>query len=152
MLEIKKLGPQMEQALTVFFKDISQGDYAQYFYPYEFTPKSARELCNLSGKDLHYVLTNNNIILGHGMLRGWDEGYSIPSLGIVIHPDFANQGLGSLFIRFLHFAAWQEEASYIRLSVHKQNEVAVNLYRKFGYVFTNKNDNEFIGLLTRGNK
>ena len=147
MLEIKKLNLEMEQAFACFLLDVSKGDYARYYSPYSLTTESAKKLCNLSGKDLHYVLIDNNLILGHGMLRGWDEGYEAPSLGIVIHPDFANKGLGSMFMRFLHLAAWQKGCSKIRLGVSKDNIYAYKMYKKLGYVFTEKNEKELIGIL-----
>lgn len=152
MLEIKKLDRDMELSLIGFFSDVAKGDYARYYYPYDFTPESAKELCNLSGKDLHYVLTDSlqDRILGHGMLRGWDEGYDIPSLGIIIHPDFTNRGLGTWFVNFLHSVAWTKGCSKIRLRVHKDNIAAFNIYKKLGYIFTPGENEEFIGILSRG--
>lgn len=149
MLEIVKLNLKMLQKLTCFFDDVACGDYARYYYPYDLTSETAEKLCNLSGKDLYYVLINNDTILGHGMLRGWDEGYDIPSLGVVIHPNFAGKGLGSMFIKFLHSAAWIRGCSKIRLSIHKDNKIALGIYKKFGYVFVPKNEKELIGTLLR---
>jgi len=152
MLEIIKLNPNIEQGLASFFADVSKGDYANYYHPYSLTSETAEKLCGLSSKDLHYVLTDNGRILGHGMLRGWDEGYDVPSLGIVIHPDAANKGLGNMFVRFLHSAAWARGCSRIRLSVHKDNTAALTIYKKLGYVFEPKNDEELIGILSKENK
>jgi ribosomal protein S18 acetylase RimI-like enzyme len=149
MLEIVKLSSKMEQALASFFIDVSKDDYSRYYYPFDLTSETAKKLCALSGKDLHYVLINNETILGHGMLRGWDEGYDVPSLGIVIHPDVANRGLGSLFVGFLHSAAWRRGCSKVRLSVHKDNIAALSIYKKLGYVFVPKNEDEFIGTISR---
>ena len=149
MLEIRILKPDMEQALVLFFNDIVKDDYAHYYHPYSLTPETAKKLCNLSGKDLHYVLTDNKVILGHGMLRGWDEGYNVPSLGIVIHPDVVKKGLGNMFIRFLHSSAWLKDCSSIRLSVYKENIAALNIYEKLGYVFVQKNKRELTGTLLR---
>ena len=150
MLEIVKLNSSMEKELESFFIDVSNKDgYTNYYYPYTLTQETAKELCNLSGKDLHYVLKDNNKILGHGMLRGWDEGYDIPSLGIVIHPNVSNRGLGTMFVRFLHSAAWLRGCSKIRLSVHKNNKTAFNIYKKLGYVFVSKNKEELTGILLK---
>lgn len=149
MLEIIKLNPTMSQALVSFFVDISKNNYTRYYYPYDLTLKTAEKLCNLSGKDLHYVLVDSKTILGHGMLRGWDEGYDIPSLGIVIHPDASNKGLGSMFVSFLHSAAWARGCFKIRLSVHKDNTPALTIYKRLGYLFTLKNTEEFIGILSK---
>lgn len=152
MLEIKRLSPGMEQALAEFFFSVTEGDYAQYYYPYPLTQETADKLCSLLSKDLHYVLTDRGMVLGHGMLRGWDEGYEVPSLGIVIHPDVSNKGLGTMFVKFLHSAAWMRGCSKIRLSVHNENKAAINIYMKLGYVFSPKNDKESIGILSKENK
>lgn len=149
MLEIKILKPDMEQALVSFFNTITKDNYACYYHPYSLTPETAKELCNLSGRDLHYILTDNKMILGYGMLRGWDEGYEIPSLGIVIHPDAAGKGLGSMFVRFLHSSAWLRGCSSIRLSVHKNNTTALRMYKRFGYTFVPRNEEEFTGTLLK---
>jgi len=149
MLEVVILSQEMEEALGSFFADVSKDNYACYYHPYSLTTETAKELCALSGKDLHYVLTDNGMILGHGMLRGWDEGYEIPSLGIVIHPAAANKGLGTMFVKFLHSAAWIRGCFKIRLSVHKNNTVALSIYEKLGYVFVPKNEEELVGTLLR---
>jgi GNAT superfamily N-acetyltransferase len=149
MLEIVKLNPEMKQALTSFFVDVAKDDYARYYHPYSLTPESAEELCALSGEDLHYVLIDSQTILGHGMLRGWDEGYSVPSLGIVIHPDAAHKGLGSMFVRFLHSAAWAKGCTKIRLAVYKDNVPALKMYKKLGYTFVSKNEKELVGTLLK---
>lgn len=152
MLEIRRLSKGMEQALALFFSDVAEGNYAQYYYPYSLTSETAKKLCSLSGKDMHYVLTDNETILGHGMLRGWDEGYSVPSLGIVVHPGIANKGLGTMLVRFLHSAAWMRGCSKVRLSVHKENSVAINIYKKLGYIFEPKNSEELTGIICKESK
>ena len=58
----------------------------KFFHPHPFTTEAARERAAYTGKDLYYVVIEGDEILGYGMLRGWDEGYEVPSLGIVIHP------------------------------------------------------------------
>jgi ribosomal protein S18 acetylase RimI-like enzyme len=43
-------------------------------------------------------------IVGYGMLRGWDEGYSVPSLGILVRAEACGQGIGKLLMEHLHLA------------------------------------------------
>jgi ribosomal protein S18 acetylase RimI-like enzyme len=147
MLEIKLLKPEMEQALADFFVAISKDNYARYYCPYSLTSETAKELCGLSGKDLYYVLIDKEVILGHGMLRGWDEGYLVPSLGIVIHPDAINMGLGTMLTRFLHSVARFKGCPAVRLSVYKDCMSALSIYKKLGYTFAPQNDKKLIGTL-----
>ena len=149
MLEIKRLNPGMINPLWSMFLKTAEGNYAQYYYPYDLTLVTAETLCHYYGKDLHYALVDGVAIVGHGMLRGWDEGYDIPSLGIVIHPEVSGMGLGTMFVQFLHSAAWMRGCSKIKLSVHKNNKPAYNLYKKLGYIFTEKNSEELIGIISK---
>ena len=48
----------------------------------------AKKIATYEGDDLYFLQIKDNEIAGYAMLRGWDEGYTIPSLGIALHPDF----------------------------------------------------------------
>ncbi len=69
------------------------------------------------------------------MLRGWDEGYSIPSLGIAIHPAARELGMGRLLMNFLHVSASRRGASQVRLRVQNENINAIKMYESYGYIF-----------------
>jgi ribosomal protein S18 acetylase RimI-like enzyme len=69
------------------------------------------------------------------MLRGWDEGYQIPSLGLAIHPSVRGQGLGKMLMGFLHLQAFRRGAEKVRLRVNSTNDKALKLYKGLGYVF-----------------
>jgi ribosomal protein S18 acetylase RimI-like enzyme len=140
----------MTDSLIDFFGDIKDfGDYNKYYHPFELTADVADDQCNRRDSDLIYIVAIGRRIIAHGMLRGWEEGYKVPSLGIIVHPSYTGQGIGSMFMRFLHLAAWFKGAKAVRLSVYKANTPAVNMYRKFGYEFSDKNDKEYIGILRR---
>jgi ribosomal protein S18 acetylase RimI-like enzyme len=67
------------------------------------------------------------------MLRGWDEGYTVPSLGIGIRREFERQGLGREMMVALHQVAREMGATAVRLRVHPDNVGAAALYRAMGY-------------------
>ena len=89
---------------------------------------------------------DENKIIGYGLLRGWDEGYDIPSLGIMIDSSYRGKGLSYQMMEYLHKAAKEKNASQIRLTVYKQNNKAISLYKKLGYTFSEKNEEELIGI------
>lgn len=89
-------------------------------------------------------------ITGYGMLRGWDEGYDIPSLGIIIHPDQRGKGLGKAFMGFLHRLAEKCHAQKIMLKTYTENEKALGLYKKMGYQFSQKSQGQWIGYFSIG--
>jgi len=108
---------------------------------------SINRITHYKGKDLYYLLVEDEKVLGYGLLRGWDEGYQIPSLGIAIRPSVRCLGLGRILMDFLHLAAYRRGARKVRLRVRKNNEKAIGLYRSFGYVFEEdrKQPNYLIG-------
>jgi [ribosomal protein S18]-alanine N-acetyltransferase len=133
-LEIRVLSPEWERPLASFFS--STGRAAEdLFHPHPFTDEQAKLLTHYSGKDLYYLFVDGVDILAYGMLRGWDEGYDVPSLGIVVHPDARGQGVGEVFMHFLHSAARKKGARKIMLKVYKENAAAYKLYLKLGYQF-----------------
>lgn len=145
--EIRIVDETLEQPLAEFFRDLKKGGDDKHFHPHPLTDEEAKRRCQYSGKDLYYVLTESDKILGYAMLRGWDEGYEVPSLGIVLHPSVRATGLGKLLIHFLHAAARRKGASKVRLKVYPDNTTAVALYKKFGYTFHAEQDGQLVGFI-----
>jgi len=67
------------------------------------------------------------------MLRGWDEGYSIPSFGILVDHRFHNCGVGTRMTQFAIAEALGLGCEQVRLSVYASNEVALRLYGSLGF-------------------
>ncbi len=132
MLECRILTSDLSISLAQFFEELGA---QPYFHPHPFTKDEAYKKCGYVGKDLYYALVDSSCIIGYGMLRGWDEGYQVPSLGIVIHPKHQGKGLGKLLMSFLHAAAKQYGANNIILKVYPENTSALKLYEFLGYSF-----------------
>ncbi len=145
-LEIRRMTPDLEKPLAVFFNAVREGKDASWFHPHPLNAETARKIANCCGLDLYYVIMIRVNILAYGMLRGWDEGYDVPSLGIAVHPEARGCGLGDLGLCFLHAAARQRNATKIRLKVYKENSKAVALYQKHGYKFKILSDIELLGV------
>lgn len=144
-LEIRTLCPELEQALGDFFAALCQEGADDQFHPHPLTDKEARRLCSYSGKDLYYVLVDREQVLAYGMLRGWDEGFDVPSLGIATRSSARGSGLGTLLVRFLHAAARRRGARKVILKVYKDNAAARKLYERLGYSFIDKDARELSG-------
>lgn len=119
----------------------------EFFYPHPFDDEAVEKNIRHVGRDLYYVLTDGEDVLGYGMLRGWDEGYLVPSLGIAIHPNARGIGLGKILMCFLHAAARLRGSKAIRLRVKRDNTRALTLYRDLGYVFQPEEDQYLVGFL-----
>ena len=108
-LEFCRIGPRHQEGLARFFQELMElGDH-RWFHPHPFTAAQAECLAAYQGQDLYYVATRGEVV-AYGMLRGWDEGYQVPSLGIAVHPAWRGRGLAHAFMLFLHAAARERGA------------------------------------------
>ena len=146
-LEFRVVVKTLERPLAEFFRVLRRAGDDKTFHPHPLTDEEAKRLAQYSGKDLYYVLVEGDKVLGYGMLRGWDEGYEVPSLGIVIHPSVRGMGLGKLFMHFLHAAARRRGASKIRLKVYPDNTTAVTMYQELGYTFQAEEAGQLVGFV-----
>lgn len=147
ILEIKKLSVEMEDSLLMFFRALQNAGDDKYFHPHAFNRQELEKILTHRVDDLYFVMLEDERVIGYAMLRGWDEGYSIPSLGISIHPEMRDKGLGKTFMQFLHSAARLRNSSKIRLKVYPENVKALKLYRKLGYKFQDKEGGQLVGFL-----
>lgn len=143
-----QVNTSMEPMLAAFFQELDAAGYQLWFHPHPLTPETASTLASYDGADYYVVLANEAEILTYGMLRGWDEGYAIPSLGIATSPRHTGRGLGRLMMQHLHQIAKNRGASHVRLTVDKDNKVAAQLYRDLGYEFEELDDQRLVGRLS----
>lgn len=146
-LEFRALAPTLADGLGDFFEALAGSDAAAHFHPHPLTRESAHQLCHYAGRDLYFAAVCDSRVLAYGLLRGWDEGYAIPSLGIALAVEARGTGLARAFMLFLHVAARLRGAQRVRLTVFRSNVRAVALYRSLGYRFEPKNGEEDVGFL-----
>ena len=148
-IEIRKIVSADAAALTRFFKVLIVNGIDAHFHPHPLTSQAAQERASYTGQDLYFAILEDGEVLGYGMLRGWDAGYKIPSLGIAIHPNVQGQGFGRLLMNFLHVVAMRRGAKQVRLHVHSENHLARKLYQSLGYQFSLEYDSaNLIGVLS----
>jgi len=141
------LGSKHATSLAGLFAHLQQKDAEKFFHPHPLTADEATARSNYSGRDFYCVMLEDDVVVGYGMLRGWDEGYAIPSLGIALDPSVRGRGYSRLLMNFLHDAARTRSATRVRLKVDSQNRPAIKLYRSLGYVFKPQTREELIGFL-----
>jgi GNAT superfamily N-acetyltransferase len=147
VLEFRRLGPALEAGLAGLFAGLAAAGDDQFFHPHPFTPAEAARLCRYAGRDLYYAAVAGDRVLAYGMLRGWDEGYAVPSLGIAVHPAARGTGVAAAFMHFLHAAAAARRAPRVRLKVYPGNVKAKKLYDRLGYVFDGESHGQLVGVL-----
>jgi ribosomal protein S18 acetylase RimI-like enzyme len=152
-IDIRQISTNDGMALADFFTSLSgDPEIISFFHPHPFTREYARELCANANerKDRYYVASLKGIVVAYMMLRGWDEGYSVPSFGVCAHPELREVGLGQTLLAHAVAESKAAGAEKLRLTVFKVNERAVHVYRKFGFVFQDKNEHELVGILDLG--
>lgn len=90
-------------------------------------------MCRYDGQDIYAALVEDGRVVAYGMLRGWDDGFEVPSLGVAVHPGERGRGLGGLLMQHLHDEAKRRGAVRVRLTVERENERARRLYDALGY-------------------
>jgi RimJ/RimL family protein N-acetyltransferase len=144
--EARKIDSRDCDSLIGLFEEISLDSTLIFFSPHPFTSEKAHQIsCEYQGIDLYIGLWVENKLVGYGLLRGWDEGYSIPSLGIYLSEKVRGKGIGFKFLSSLHEMALNNGAKKVMLKVLHENEQAKKLYEKAGYIFEDKTDNFFVG-------
>ena len=121
-------------ALRAFFAHNSDRGTVRYFHPFPLSPEVARRLAQHQGRDRYYVATYSEGVIALSMLRGWDEGFEVPSFGIVVDHQWRSRGLGSALLRLTLEEARTVGTSRVRLSVYASHLSALQLYLKHGFV------------------
>jgi ribosomal protein S18 acetylase RimI-like enzyme len=148
-MEIRVLVRGLEEPLFKFFE--RNKDAYKLFHPHPFTMEAITDIINTFCEDYYCVVVVYDKVIGYGMLRGLDDGFNIPSLGIMIDREWQGHHLGRVLMGWLHLvAAGGMGVEKIRLTVGKTNLAAVNLYKSLGYELKNKEgwDDYYEGFLT----
>ncbi len=143
-LECRRLTSAFARPLLAFLRSLEESADDRWFRPHPFTEEVVDSLSE-EREDLYYVLVEGDAVLGYGMLRGWSEGYDIPSLGIAIAGPARNQGIGRAFMHFLHAAARRRGSAKVRLRVNADNAAALGMYKSLGYEFESNEGPYLVG-------
>lgn len=129
-----------------FFAAIREDPDRARFRPHGFDDENARRVTGHAGADLYAGAFNGSRMIAYGMLRGWNEGHTVPSLGIYVHRDFRGRGAGRWMLERLHASAAELGATSVRLTVDRDNRGAVRLYEAIGYIFGPLDTERLVGV------
>jgi ribosomal protein S18 acetylase RimI-like enzyme len=135
VIEIAQFRPAHVESLLALLNTLVEEGADAWFRPHPFTAQHLYQISQTDDADLYVVVLQDQVVVGYGLLRGWQEGYAIPSLGIALHRDCRGTGLGSMLMEFLHCAALVRGSPAVRLRVRADNTRAIALYRRTGYRF-----------------
>lgn len=147
-LEIRRLSPADRDDLAALFAAFSAHPATvHFFHPHPFTDEVAAELCEREGRDLYFLARVAGRPVGYSMLRGWDEGYSVPSFGVGVHPEARGQRIGHDLLSHAILESRAVGATRLRLTVLKTNTIARRIYTQFGFQFSDKDAESLLGVL-----
>lgn len=147
-LLIEPLQPADGAGLADFFQVLAaDAETCQFFHPHPLTAEMAEDLTLGSRRDRFYLARYQGHIMGYSLLRGWDEGFDVPSFGGCTHPELRNAGVGHALLAHGIAAARASGAGRLRLTVHRDNWRAVHLYCKFGFTFQPRGAHYWLGFL-----
>lgn len=143
-VEIVRLRGEHEDLLRALLARISEDD-AIHFHPHPFDQVSARFICSYAGNDQYYGVLHQGVLVGYGMLRGWDEGFATPILGIYLLSETRGTGLAQLLMQHLNSVAKLYGAERVMLKVNRDNLPARRLYERMGYKLKPFDERQLIG-------
>lgn len=147
-MQFRIVGPKDEPALSELFSEIG----GRFFRPHAFTQEEARRLVQYSGRDIYAILIDHGRPVAYGMIRGWDEGYETPSVGVAVRSTARGKGFGRLMMAHLHIEARARGAVHLRLRVHPDNVIARRLYESLGYTYRGEDRGELVMVVDIGPK
>jgi glycosyltransferase involved in cell wall biosynthesis/ribosomal protein S18 acetylase RimI-like enzyme len=131
---IREIESSHYEALSAFLVENNVPAVVRTFSPFPMNDETARRIALGSRRDRYYGAFVNDRIVGLSMLRGWDEGYTVPSFGVIVDHRFHHRGLGALLTESAIEEARRLGCERIRLSVFASNSAALHIYASKGFV------------------
>jgi len=136
----------LKLSIEKFFMDNKES--YDFFSPHQYTYEALLKEITSKPNDYFMFLMDENNIVGYGLLRGWSEGYDIPSLGIMVDINYRGQNLSNIIMEHLHQISINKGTKKIRLRVYKKNYKAISLYNKLGYELSEFDNDTLVGFKT----
>jgi ribosomal-protein-alanine N-acetyltransferase len=133
-LHCEPIGPEHVEELTVLFERNRTPAVTEMFDPFPLDAAQARKIALDDGEDAFYLARSGKLPVGFSMLRGFDEGYAIPSFGIFVDQRSQGRGIGRKLTAWTVEQARGRGCPAVRLTVYAANLAACRLYESLGFV------------------
>jgi RimJ/RimL family protein N-acetyltransferase len=133
MITIEPLQLPHISALVAAYQAAPPG-YAAYFQPFPFDEGTLRRILEQRREDMYFVALWAGEPAGLYMLRGFDQGYAVPSYGVWIAPAFSRRGIGWATLTHAAATCRDRRCAELMLKVHPRNARAMRMYERFGFV------------------
>lgn len=126
-------------ALAAFLEANDVPAVTATFDPFAMTRATAERILGEPREDRYYgAFAHDGRMVALSMLRGWDEGYEVPSLGIVVDHRCHGRGIGRTLTEWTLERARETAAPSVRLSVYADNAPARHIYDRLGFAETER--------------
>lgn len=132
-IRIKKLRPEDALKLSCLLNSAAP-EYAKYFTPFSFNFKSILAILKKAKLDRYFGVSMGRRLVGFYMLRGFDGGYTTPSYGVWIAPEYSRKGLAKLTLSHAFAFCKLHRINKLMLKVYLENAVAKKFFEKNGFV------------------
>lgn len=145
-IEFRAVRPGDERLLLSLLEGIDP----TFFRPHAFTEDEVARISSHVGRDLYAMLLEDGQPMAYGLLRGLDEGYPVPSLGVAVRSEARRRGYARRTVAAIHQEARRRGIGAVRLRVHEENGPARRLYESFGYRYDGEDRGELVMRLELG--
>jgi len=139
-VEIKELQSDQASTLSVLILNTPK-DHTKYFTPFSFEEDSIKKIIDNAVSDKYFGIFINDELVGFYMLRGFDEGFEVPSYGVWISDKLSGLGLSKLTLQHAITFCKINSIRKIMLKVHPENIIAKSIYEAFGFKQEGFDDN-----------
>lgn len=132
-IALKQISKDDLDILVRFFEKNNLPEVTSKFNPFPLNRETAEKICQENHKDKFFMALMGDDVIGFSMLRGWDEGYEVPSFGMFVDYEKHGNGFGKTILKLTCEYAKKIGCSKVRLSVYQSNQSAYHVYKKFGF-------------------
>jgi ribosomal protein S18 acetylase RimI-like enzyme len=133
------------QALVELFERNRVPAVNASFDPFPLTADEAKRIALEPRLDAYFVASMDTELIAMSMLRGFDEGFTVPSFGIFVDHRHHGHGVGRRLTAWTVGEARRRGCAAIRLSAYASNTAALHLYRSLGF---EEQEREIVARLT----
>jgi ribosomal protein S18 acetylase RimI-like enzyme len=133
-LRFGAVGPEHAEALVELFERNAIASVTEGFDPFALTSAKARWIAQQRRRDAYYLAISREQPVGMSMLRGFDDGYEIPSFGVFVDHLRHGEGIGRRLTVWTIDQARLRGCPAVRLSVYSDNPAARGLYASLGFI------------------
>jgi ribosomal protein S18 acetylase RimI-like enzyme len=147
-LVIEPLSEQNARLLGDLLVALAANGDERFFHPHPLTREAASDLAAATTSDIYLVAVDDGVAVAYGLLRGFDAGHDVPSLGLAVLPSARGTGVAVAMTENLHDIARERQAASVRLRVYPENQRAIALYTQLGYRFADGTEaGQLVGIL-----